>query len=185
MGEALTQLESSKKEREDQRGKAQLRLTMIRDSVKITNQSAEEVKKKVERERNEEAKARQKRLALDQELKMLNDESRSSADELSQKQKKHERALREYKKIEMSRDTVKESVTPLEAQRKDLIKQSTSREEEIKRQKKLLDDIQAEVDLFIGAFLKQETLEKEKKDGPSWDTGENRPCWWCPRRYGG
>merc|ERR1719478_1524461 len=38
------------------------------------------------------------------------------------------------------------------------------REEELKRQQKLLDDIQAEVDLFIGAFLKQEALEKEKKE---------------------
>merc|ERR1719265_310431 len=164
MNESLTTLESTKKEREDQRGKAQLRLTMIRDSVKITNQSAEEVKKKLEREKNEEAKARQKRLGLDQELKMLNDESRSAADELSQKQKKHEKALREYKKAEMQRDNLQESLAPLEAQRKDLIKQRKQRDEEMRRQKKLLDDIQAEVDLFIGAFLKQETLEKEKKE---------------------
>merc|ERR1712139_665458 len=127
-------------------------------------QSAEEVKKKLEREKNEEAKARQKRLALDQELKMLNDESRSAADELSQKQKKHEKTLREYKKQEQSRDNLKESLTPLEAQRKDLIKQRKQRDEEMRRQRKLLDDIQAEVDLFIGAFLKQETLEKEKKE---------------------
>merc|ERR1719161_997809 len=162
--ESLTNLETTKKEREDQRGKAQLRLTMIRDSVKITNQSAEEVKKKLEREKNEEAKARQKRLALDQELKMLNDESRSAADELSQKQKKHEKTLREYKKMEQSRDNLKESVTPLEAQRQDLIKQRKQRDEEMRRQQKLLNDIQAEVDLFIGAFLKQETLEKEKKE---------------------
>merc|ERR1711959_415235 len=162
--ESLTNLETTKKEREDQRGKAQLRLTMIRDSVKITNQSAEEVKKKLEREKNEEAKARQKRLALDQELKMLNDESRSAADELSQKQKKHEKTLREYKKQEQSRDNLKESLTPLESQRKDLIKQRKQRDEEMRRQRKLLDDIQAEVDLFIGAFLKQETLEKEKKE---------------------
>merc|ERR1719161_2724347 len=162
--ESLTNLEATKKEREDQRSKAQLRLTMIRDSVKITNQSAEEVKKKLEREKNEEAKARQKRLALDQELKMLNDESRTAADELSQKQKKHEKTLREYKKMEQSRDNLKESLAPLEAQRKDLIKQRKQRDEEMKRQKKLLDDIQAEVDLFIGAFLKQETLEKEKKE---------------------
>merc|ERR1712139_753770 len=127
-------------------------------------QSAEEVKKKLEREKNEEAKARQKRLALDQELKILNDDSRSAADELSQKQKKHEKLLREYKKMEQSRDNLKESLAPLEAQRKDLIKQKKQRDEEMRRQRKLLDDIQAEVDLFIGAFLKQETLEKEKKE---------------------
>merc|ERR1719407_477075 len=95
---------------------------------------------------------------------MLNDESRSAADELSQKQKKHEKTLREYKKQEQSRDNLKESLTPLESQRKDLIKQRKQRDEEMRRQRKLLDDIQAEVDLFIGAFLKQETLEKEKKE---------------------
>merc|ERR1711904_663123 len=78
--------------------------------------------------------------------------------------KKHEKTLREYKKMEQSRDNLKESLTPLEAQRKDLIKQRKQRDEEMRRQRKLLDDIQAEVDLFIGAFLKQETLEKEKKE---------------------
>merc|ERR1711904_2271 len=82
--------------------------------------------------------------------------------------KKHEKTLREYKKSEQSRDNLKESLTPLEAQRKDLIKQRKQRDEEMRRQKKLLDDIQAEVDLFIGAFLKQETLEKEKKQEQQW-----------------
>jgi flagellar biosynthesis chaperone FliJ len=50
---------------------------------------------------------------------MLNDESRSAADELSQKQKKHEKTLREYKKMEQSRDNLKESLAPLEAQREE------------------------------------------------------------------
>merc|ERR1719388_673988 len=68
------------------------------------------------------------------------------------------------KKMDQSRDNLKESLAPLEAQRKDLIKQRKQCDEEMRRQKKLLDDIQAEVDLFIGAFLKQETLEKEKKE---------------------
>merc|ERR1711871_448827 len=111
--EQLNQLDTAKKEREEQRSKAQLRLTMIRDSVKITNQSADEVKKKLEREKAEELKARQKRLQLDQELKILNDDSRNAADELSQKQKKHEKLLREYKKMEQSRDNLKESLVPL------------------------------------------------------------------------
>merc|ERR1711920_632692 len=46
----------------------------------------------------------------------------------------------------------------------DLSKQTKQQEQEIVRQKKLLEDIQAEVDLFIGAYLKQETLEKDKKE---------------------
>merc|ERR1712113_678624 len=53
---------------------------------------------------------------------------------------------------------------PLLSQKKDLVKHQKSQEEEIERQKKLLKDIQQEVDLFIGAYLKQETLEKDKKE---------------------
>merc|ERR1719456_655115 len=105
-----------------------------------------------------------KRVGLDMDLKMVGDKARSAMDELSQKQKYFERLKRDYKKKEQSRDNLKESLAPLEAQRKDLIKQRKQRDEEMRRQKKLLDDIQAEVDLFIGAFLKQETLEKEKKE---------------------
>jgi len=59
---------------------------------------------------------------------------------------------------------VKSSLGPLEAQQKDLQKTLKSQEDDQRRQKKLLEDIQNEVDLFIGAFLKQEGLERDKKE---------------------
>merc|ERR1740121_2701829 len=64
----------------------------------------------------------------------------------------------------MGKESVEESLGPLQATKRDVLQQGKLQEDEITRQKKLLEDIQAEVDLFIGAYLKQETLEKEKKD---------------------
>merc|ERR1711981_415013 len=57
-----------------------------------------------------------------------------------------------------------ESLGPLHQLKKDLSKQTKQQDEEIGRQKRLLEDIQGEVDLFIGAYLKQDSLEKDKKE---------------------
>merc|ERR550514_1692354 len=137
---------------------------MVSDGVKITTQSAEDVKKRLEREKNIYTDTMSKRVGLDLELKMMQDESRAAMDDLSQKQKYFERLKRDYKKKEANRENVRESLPPLVAQRQDLLKHRKGVEEESKRQKVLLEEIQGEVDLFIGAFLKQETLEKEKRE---------------------
>merc|ERR1712070_1268374 len=53
---------------------------------------------------------------------------------------------------------------PLQQLKKDLAKQTKQQDDEMGRQKRLLEDIQGEVDLFIGAYLKQDSLEKDKKE---------------------
>jgi hypothetical protein len=53
---------------------------------------------------------------------------------------------------------------PLQELKKELSKQTKSQDEEMGRQRRLLEDIQGEVDLFIGAYLKQDSLEKDKKE---------------------
>lgn len=162
--ETLKQLAQKRKEKDEGRSKATLRLQMVSDGVKITTQSAEDVKKRLEREKNIYTDTTAKRVGLDMELKMMGDEARSAMDELSQKQKYFEKLKRDYKKKEANRENVKESLPPLLAQKTDLTKRRKGVDEESRRQKTLLDEIQGEVDLFIGAFLKQETLEKEKRD---------------------
>merc|ERR1712187_407451 len=157
-------LAQKQKEAEDQRSKAHLRLQMITESSKITDQSCEEVKKKIDREKNIYKELVTKRVGLDQELDELSAESRNAQGDLSQLQKQFEKLKRQYRKTQMTKEGLEESLGPLHAQKKDMAKQSKQQEEEIKRQKKLLDDIQGEVDLFIGAYLKQESLEKDKKE---------------------
>merc|ERR550514_138123 len=137
---------------------------MVSDGVKITTQSAEDVKKRLEREKNIYTDTMSKRVGLDLDLKLTNEEARGAMDELSQKQKYFERLKRDYKKKEAVKENVNESLPPLVAQRQDLLKTGKAVSEESKRQKVLLEEIQGEVDLFIGAFLKQETLEKEKRE---------------------
>mmetsp|Transcript_2201 Transcript_2201/g.7380 ORF Transcript_2201/g.7380 Transcript_2201/m.7380 type:complete len:926 (-) Transcript_2201:240-3017(-) len=149
---------------EAQRGKKHMRLQLMNESSKITDQSCEDVKKRLEREKNIYQELVMKRVSLDQELDELNTESRLAQADLSQLQKQFEKLKRQYKRTQMSKDSVSESLGPLHSSKKDLGKQTKQQEEDIRRQKKLLEDIQAEVDLFIGAFLKQETLEKEKKE---------------------
>mmetsp|Transcript_1201 Transcript_1201/g.3007 ORF Transcript_1201/g.3007 Transcript_1201/m.3007 type:complete len:926 (+) Transcript_1201:103-2880(+) len=162
--ESATKLAANRKESEDQRTKKQMRLQLMTESSKLTDQSCEDVKKRLEREKNIFAELVLKRVALDQELDELNIECRHNTGEFSQHQKLLERAKRQYKKTQSQKDTVDEALGPLENNKKDLQKQAKGQEEELTRQKKLLEDIQSEVDLFIGAYLKQESLEKDKKD---------------------
>merc|ERR1712232_1366065 len=71
---------------------------------------------------------------------------------------------RQFKKTQQAKEGVGESLGPLQQLKKDLSKQTKQQDEEIGRQKRLLDDIQGEVVLFIGAYLKQDSLEKDKKE---------------------
>eukprot|EP00929_Paragymnodinium_shiwhaense_P007171 TRINITY_DN11110_c0_g1_i3.p1 TRINITY_DN11110_c0_g1~~TRINITY_DN11110_c0_g1_i3.p1 ORF type:complete len:926 (-),score=413.14 TRINITY_DN11110_c0_g1_i3:204-2981(-) len=155
---------AKQKEVEVSRSNALLRLQMITESSKITDQSCEDVKKKLDWEKNTYKDLMTKRVSLDQELDELNAESRLAMGELSQMQKVFEKLKRQYRKTQMHKEGVEESLGPLQSQKKDIMRMTKQQSEEITRQKKLLEDIQGEVDLFIGAYLKQESQEKGKKE---------------------
>eukprot|EP00927_Polykrikos_kofoidii_P043544 TRINITY_DN37617_c0_g1_i1.p1 TRINITY_DN37617_c0_g1~~TRINITY_DN37617_c0_g1_i1.p1 ORF type:complete len:942 (-),score=259.75 TRINITY_DN37617_c0_g1_i1:225-2999(-) len=156
--------EKRQKDADDQRSNAHLRLQMITQSSLITDQSCEEVKKRLDREKNIYKELMSRRVQLDTEIDEMNSESRLAMGELSQLQKTFDKLKRQYRKTQMAKDGVDESLGPLKVQQKDNVKQSKQQQEELTRQKKLLEDIQGEVDLFIGAYLKQESLEKDKKE---------------------
>merc|ERR1719305_425801 len=162
--EKLKNLAQSQKEKEEQRSKAQLRLQMITESAKLTEQACDDVNRKLHREKNMYVELVSKRVALDQELDEYNVESRQAMGELSQQQKVYDKLKRQFKKTQQAKDGVGESLGPLQQLKKDLTKQTKQQDDEIGRQKRLLDDIQGEVDLFIGAYLKQDSLEKDKKE---------------------
>jgi len=160
----LKKLATQQKEKEEQRSKAQLRLQMMTESHKITDETFESVNRKLHREKTMYLELVSKRVALDQELDELNIESRQSLGELSQLQKQYDRLKRQFRKTQQAKDGLGETLGPLQQLKKDLAKQIKHQEDEIGRQKRLLEDIQGEVDLFIGAYLKQDSLEKDKKE---------------------
>mmetsp|Transcript_11549 Transcript_11549/g.30640 ORF Transcript_11549/g.30640 Transcript_11549/m.30640 type:complete len:928 (-) Transcript_11549:60-2843(-) len=155
---------AARKESEDQRTKKQMRLQLMTESSKLTDQSADDVKKRLDREKNIYAELVMKRMALDQELDELNVECRQNTTEMATLQKQFEKAKRVFKRTQSAKETVDDSLNPIIEEKTDIEKDAKMQEEELVRQRKLLDDIQAEVDLFIGAYLKQETLEKDKKE---------------------
>jgi len=152
------------KSTDEQRAKKQMQLQLMTESSKITDQSCEDVKKRLDRESNTHNELVMKRVSLDQELDELNIESRQAQQDVGSMQKQFERLKRLFRKTQGVKEGVADTLPPLESSKKELEKTAKGQEEDIKRQKKLLEDIQAEVDLFIGAFLKQEGLEKEKKE---------------------
>jgi chromosome segregation ATPase len=162
--EHLKKLSMQQKEKEEQRSKATLRLNMITESAKLTDNACEDVNRKLHREKTMYLELVSKRVGLDQELDELNIEARQALGELSQLQKQYDRLKRQFKKTQQAKEGVGESLAPLQTIKKDLTKQTKSQDEEIGRQKRLLEDIQGEVDLFIGAYLKQDSLEKDKKE---------------------
>jgi len=71
---------------------------------------------------------------------------------------------RDLRRKEVNLESVKEGFPPLTAQKEEFEKDMKIKQDESKRQLVLVDELQNEVDVFIGWFLKQEQIEKEKKD---------------------
>merc|ERR1712203_58782 len=102
--EMVKQNEKKQKDTEEQRAKKHMRLQLMTESSKITDQSCEDVKKRLEREKNIYFELQTKRVGLDQELDELNTESRLGLGELSQLQKLFEKLKRQYKKTQMNKE---------------------------------------------------------------------------------
>ncbi|CAJ1390757.1 unnamed protein product [Effrenium voratum] len=162
--EQAREINREAKELDESRGKKQMRLQLMTESSKITDQSCEETKKRLQKESDTYKDMQLKRASLDQELDEFNAHNRHAQQEVTSHQKQFERLKRRYRQTLSHKDSVTETLPPLEVNKKELEKTTKLQEEDIKRQRKLLEDIQAEVDLFIGAFLKQESLEKDKKE---------------------
>jgi len=160
----LKQLITTRKDLEEQRASKTMRLQSMTDGIKIYDHSLDDVKKALEREKNMHLELVSKRVSLDAQIDQCNVEHRLGLGELSQFQKHHERLKRSFKRNQSGKDGVVESIGPLESNDRELSKVVKTQEDDMRRQKKLLEDIQNEVDLFIGAYLKQETLEKDKKE---------------------
>lgn len=152
------------KEIDESRAKKQMRLQLMTESSKINDQHCEDLKKKMQKEDVTHDTLVGKRNVLDKELEDLNAQNRHAQQEVTTHQKQFERVKRRYRQTLSHKDSVLETLPPLEVTKKELEKRAKLQEEDIGRQRKLLEDIQAEVDLFIGAFLKQESLEKDKKE---------------------
>lgn len=164
MFDTIANLQEKQKEAEEHRSKKMMRLQLMIESAKITDQSCEDVKQKFEKEKNIYQELALKRVSLDQELDELNIELRHGNADLTTQQKAFEKTKRQYRRTQMAKETVDESMEPLKMQAEETHEVIKAQTEDIARQKKLLEDIQAEVDLFIGAYLKQENLDKDKKE---------------------
>jgi len=162
--EQAWEINKEAKEMDESRAKKQMRVQLIMESSKLNEGQSEDLKKKLAKEELTHKTLTSRRHDLDKELDDLNAESRHAQQEVTTHQKQFERIKRRYRQTISHKDSVMETLPPLEVNKKELEKTAKLQEEDIRRQRKLLEDIQAEVDLFIGAFLKQESLEKDKKE---------------------
>eukprot|EP00439_Symbiodinium_sp_Y106_P035884 s662_g4.t1 len=222
--EQAREINREAKELDESRAKKQMRLQLMTESSKITDQSIfffkgtyirncsdvtsnenADTKKKLDKESAVHQELALKRAKIDKELEELNAHNRHAQQEVTTLQKQLERMKRRYRQTLSHKDSVAETLPPLEVTKKDLEKSTKLQEEDrehfgkfrgwrevrdpwpnstdeaigaalqipfsayrsdIRRQRRLLEDIQAEVDLFIGAFLKQEMeeMQKELKD---------------------
>merc|ERR1719487_2510994 len=102
--EHLQSLAKQQKDKEEQRSKAQLRLQMITESAKLTEQACDDVNRKLNREKTMYVELVSKRVGLDQELDELNIETRQAMGELSQHQKHYDRLKRQFKKTQQAKE---------------------------------------------------------------------------------
>jgi len=162
--------ESSKKnwtqhrDKEDFRSQASVRLNKVAEMARNADDEYEETLRSLAHEKNIYSELLLKRIAHERELEDLQAEDRFIVGECSQSQKLFDRLKRQYKKAEAAKIAMEEANGPLQAQKKDMIKELKKQQEETLRQSRQLKNIEAEVDTHIGACVKQEMTEKEKKE---------------------
>ncbi|CAD7973401.1 unnamed protein product [Amoebophrya sp. A25] len=149
---------------EDQRSKATLRVQLMKDSVVSIGQDFDEISRKLERARNTSADLLAKKVGLDMETRIVSEDIRHSMDDRKKKEQALDRAQRDLRRKEGIIKSLRQQIPPLQAQKKELDKDAADKRDENSKQQLLLDEIQNEVDVFIGAYLKQEGVEKEKRD---------------------
>ncbi|CAD7929488.1 unnamed protein product [Amoebophrya sp. A120] len=158
------ELIKKRKKVEDQRSKATLRVQLMKDSVVSVNDEYSEIQRKLERLRNTSADLLAKKVGIDMETRIVSEDIRHGLDEKTKKEQQLERQKRDYRRKEMAVKELRHQIPPLIARKKELDEEIQLKTEDNKKQILLLDEIQNEVDVFIGAFLKQESVEKEKKE---------------------
>jgi hypothetical protein len=146
-----------RKMKEEERSKSVLRLQMMTDSLKVTTCGVEDVRRKLEREKNVYTDTMAKRVGLDIEIRGVSEDIRHGLDEKVSKEKVFDKLKRDLRRKQMNCDGVKNSLPAFVTQIEDLDAETKQKDAEIKKQVLLLDEIQAEVDLFIGAYFKTET----------------------------
>lgn len=101
---------------------------------------------------------------LDLSIKEHTEQLRHLNDERSKHEKTLDKLARDLKRKEMNCDAVKQDFPKYIDEKVAVDKKIVQQDEESRRQVILVDEIQNEVDIFIGAYLKQEWFEWEKKD---------------------
>eukprot|EP00392_Amoebophrya_sp_AT5.2_P002587 g2592.t1 len=148
---------------EDQRSKATLRVQLMKDSVVSIGDEYAEICRRLERGKNTNADLLAKKVGLDMETRLCSEDIRHGLDERTKKEQTLERQKRDYRRKEATVKSLEQQIPPMLVRKKELDEEKAGRDEENRKQLLLLDEIQSEVDIFIGAYLKQEFVEKEKK----------------------
>eukprot|EP00922_Rhytidocystis_sp_ex-Travisia-forbesii_P030641 GHVS01045236.1.p1 GENE.GHVS01045236.1~~GHVS01045236.1.p1 ORF type:complete len:792 (+),score=129.65 GHVS01045236.1:192-2567(+) len=159
-----TETVESRKSLEEAAQAKDLQLKWDRERLSSKDQSRRELLGKIEKEKADYLNACESKRTMDLQLKDLKQDLRMTQDEISQNQKSFERNKREYRKLEGITDSCRSSISPQIRIQEEALKDKKRLEDEIDKQQSLLQEIHTEVELFIGAFLKQEFVEKEKRD---------------------
>eukprot|EP00743_Colponemidia_sp_Colp-15_P002127 GILK01002309.1.p1 GENE.GILK01002309.1~~GILK01002309.1.p1 ORF type:complete len:926 (-),score=268.21 GILK01002309.1:247-3024(-) len=160
----LAAQQARKKEVDELRMDLGYKLEMHRATIEQRERGLEELTKKLEYEKEFNANEVARRVELDIRRKMLNDEAKRETDNLAKRQKQHERAKRDYKKKELMKEFVLDQLPSLRLQQEDVTKQLQHLHDDRQRQKQVLEELKQEVDIFISTYLKQEQIEKDKKE---------------------
>eukprot|EP00921_Rhytidocystis_pertsovi_P001539 GHVQ01002623.1.p1 GENE.GHVQ01002623.1~~GHVQ01002623.1.p1 ORF type:complete len:933 (+),score=126.79 GHVQ01002623.1:131-2929(+) len=141
-----------------------LQLKWDRDQLQGKDQSRRELVAKHDNEKAEYLQALETKRSRELDLRAILTDIRLTQDEMCQRQKIFDRLKRDYKKKEAIRDFCRQSISPQIQSKVEALKDLKRMEEDISKQKSLLQEVHTEVELFIGAFLKEESLEKDKRD---------------------
>ena len=97
-------------------------------------------------------------------LPLPSENIRHGLDERSMRDKELERLSRAYARAVSKLHSVKNLIPPLYIEEEDLKKDKIARDADCEKQETLLGEIKQEIEVFVGAHLRQENIEQDRKD---------------------
>ncbi|KAF4687476.1 hypothetical protein FOZ60_003950 [Perkinsus olseni] len=140
-----------------------MRIQTINDTIEVMNQGLTQIKVKLSNERERYMEEVSRKVGLDMQLRQCKDNFLHAQNEASRKDKQLYRAKRDTKQAMIKQERAEAALKATEGEIEEAVDLAEKMATDDKKQESLLEEVQAEVDLFMAAFMRQESMDHHKK----------------------
>ncbi|KAF4660181.1 hypothetical protein FOZ61_004208 [Perkinsus olseni] len=140
-----------------------MRIQTINDTIEVMNQGLTQIKVKLSNERERYMEEVSRKVGLDMQLRQCKDNFLHAQNEAARKDKHLYRAKRDTKQGMIKQERAEVALKATEGEIEEAVDLAEKIATDDKKQESLLEEVQAEVDIFMAAFMRQESMDHHKK----------------------